>query len=127
VDHTILGIGLNVGQRKSDFPAPLRRKATSLLIALGREVEKPALEAALWPRLDRWYAAFTRGRREEIVEAYESKLAIPPGAVIEVRREGQILTGLFRGIDSRARLKLEKDGEIQMLSPAEILAIDYNK
>ncbi|MGB7296775.1 MAG: biotin--[acetyl-CoA-carboxylase] ligase [Candidatus Aminicenantales bacterium] len=127
VDHAVLGIGLNVGQRKDDFPPLLRSTATSLRIALGREVERSALEAALWPRLERWYAAFTRGRWEEIVQAYESKLAIPTGANIEVRQEGKTQSGLFRGIDSRARLKLERDGEALLLSPAEIIAIDYNK
>ncbi|MBN2408489.1 MAG: biotin--[acetyl-CoA-carboxylase] ligase [Candidatus Aminicenantes bacterium] len=127
VDHSILGIGLNIGQEKEDFPVPLRQTATSLRIALGREVERAALETALWGGLERWYAAFTRGRRDEIVQAYESKLTIPSGAVVEIRKEGAKLTGLFRGIDVRARLRLERDGEIRLLSPAEIVAIDYNE
>jgi hypothetical protein len=34
--------------------------------------------------------------------------------------------GVFRGIDLRARLKIEEKGKRLLLSPAEILAIDYN-
>ncbi len=127
VGHSILGIGLNIGQKKEDFPSPLRRTATSLRIALGRKVERSALEMALWPSLDRWYMAFTRGRREAIVQAYESKLAMRCGARIVIHKGDKTLSGIFRGIDFRARLKLEKGGQIDLLSPAEIVAIDYNK
>ncbi len=126
VAHSILGIGLNVGQIKTDFPPPLRSRATSLRLALGRQIDPAALEAALWPRLNLWYTAFVRGRREEIARAYESRLAFPVGAAVAVRCGRETLAGLFRGIDLRAQLKLERDGNVELLSPAEIVAIDYN-
>lgn len=127
VDQAILGIGLNIGQKKGEFPPSLRSTATSLRLALGREVERAAIEAVLWPKLDHWYTAFTRGQREEIVRAYESKLAVPNGAVIAVRGGRETLSGLFRGIDLRARLKLERNGKVELVSPAEITAINYNR
>jgi BirA family biotin operon repressor/biotin-[acetyl-CoA-carboxylase] ligase len=126
VSFAVLGIGLNVGQKKDDFPAALRRTATSLRLALGREVDRAAVETALWPALDRWYTSWVRGRKEEIVRTYESRLVIPAGADVEVRREEGTLRGVYRGIDLRARLKLEIGGEQMLLSPAEILVIDYN-
>jgi BirA family biotin operon repressor/biotin-[acetyl-CoA-carboxylase] ligase len=125
VSFAVLGIGLNVGQKKDDFPAALRRTATSLRLALGREVDRAAVETALWPALDRWYTSWVRGRKEEIVRTYESRLVIPAGADVEVRREEGTLRGVYRGIDLRARLKLEIGGEQMLLSPAEILVIDY--
>jgi len=126
VSFAVLGIGLNIQQERKDFPASLRRTATSLRMALGREVDKAAVETALWPALDRWYTTWVRGRKEEIVRTYEVRLVIPAGAVIKVRREEGTLHGIYRGIDLRARLKLEKEGKEILLSPAEILAIDYN-
>jgi BirA family biotin operon repressor/biotin-[acetyl-CoA-carboxylase] ligase len=126
VSFAVLGIGLNVGQERNDFPAALRRTATSLRLALGREVDRAAVEKALWPALDRWYSTWVRGRKEEIVRTYESRLVIPDGADVEVRKEGGTQRGVYRGIDLRARLKIEKDGKEILLSPAEILAIDYN-
>jgi BirA family biotin operon repressor/biotin-[acetyl-CoA-carboxylase] ligase len=127
VSHSILGIGLNIGQKKRDFSPELRSSATSLRLALGREVERPALETALWRALDRWYAVFSRGRREEIVRGYVANLAFPVGGVVEIRTEEGTLRTVFRGIDLRARLILEKDGKAQTVSPAEITAIDYNR
>jgi len=126
VSFAVLGIGLNINQRRDDFPASLRRRATSLRLALGREVDKEGLERALWPALNRWYGAWVRGRREEIVRAYQSKLTIPTGTDVDVRREGGSVKGIFRGIDLRARLMIEEKGKRVLLSPAEILAIDYN-
>lgn len=126
VSFAVLGIGLNISQGADDFPSALRRTATSLRLALGREVDREGLERALWPALDRWYVAWVRGRREEIVWAYESKLIIPIGTIVNVQREGGSVRGVFCGIDSRARLKIEEKGKKILLSPAEILAIDYN-
>jgi len=126
VSFAVLGIGLNIGQEGEDFPAALRRTATSLRIALGREVDRAAVEKAIWPALNRWYTTWVRGRKEEIVRAYESRFAIPAGAAVKVRRDGGTSRGVYRGIDLRARLKLEKEGKEILLSPAEILAIDYN-
>jgi len=126
VSFAVLGIGLNINQRRGDFPASLRRTASSMRLALGREVDKERLERALWPALNCWYGAWVRGRREEIVRAYESKLIIPIGTVVNVRREGGTVKGIFRGIDLRARLMIEEKGNRVLLSPAEILAIDYN-
>src|SRR4030042_5645689 len=126
VSFAVLGIGLNIGQIRDDFPAALRRTATSLRLALGLEVDRAALEKTLWPALNRWYTSWVRGRKEEIVREYESKLLIPAGAVIEVRKEAETLRGVYRGIDLRARLKIEKNEKEVLLSPAEILAIDYN-
>ena len=126
VDQAVLGIGLNIGQKKGEFPLSLRSTATSLRLALRWEVDLAAFESVLWPRLDHWYTVFTRGLREKIVQAYESKLAIPTGAIIAVRGGRKTLSGRFRGIDLRARLKLERNGKVDLISPAEIVAIDYN-
>jgi BirA family biotin operon repressor/biotin-[acetyl-CoA-carboxylase] ligase len=126
VSFAVLGIGLNVGQKKGDFPSALRRTAGSLRLALGREADKAALEKALWPALDRWFSAWVRGRNEEIVRAYESGLVLRAGDVVMVRGPNGAWRGVYRGIDLWARLKMEVEGKSILLSPAEILAIDYN-
>jgi len=126
VNFAVLGIGLNVGQLSDDFPAALRKSATSMRLALGREADKAGLEKALWPALDRWYSKWLRGRHEEIVRAYESKFIVPIGTGVNVRREGGNQGGIFGGIDLQARLKLALQGKTIVFSPAEILAIDYN-
>jgi len=126
VSFAVLGIGLNISQKRADFPAALRSSATSLRIASGRETDASALEKALWPALSRWLTAWTCNRRKEIVRTYESKLTIPVGTVVNIRRKGATRRGIYRGIDLRARLRVEEHGKTVLVSPAEILAIDYN-
>jgi hypothetical protein len=44
-----------------------------------------------------------------------------------VRREGDVIRGVFAGMDTRARLALIVEGRKTLLSPAEIVEIDYNE
>lgn len=61
----VLGIGINVHQRETDFPPELRATATSLALA-GRSVDRLALLARLTAELDRLaYAAAIASAREE--------------------------------------------------------------
>jgi BirA family biotin operon repressor/biotin-[acetyl-CoA-carboxylase] ligase len=125
--YAVMGIGLNITQRRSDFPADLRGQATSLRLALKKPADREALEASLWRSLDRWYSAFRLGKKRQIVRAFESQLIIPIGTVVKVRREKDSLEGVFAGMDTRARLVLIREGKKRLLSPAEILGIDYNE
>jgi BirA family biotin operon repressor/biotin-[acetyl-CoA-carboxylase] ligase len=124
--HAVVGIGLNITQRRSDFPAALRRQATSLRLAGKKAVDRGTLEACLWRSIERWYGAFRLGKKREIVRAFESKLVFPIGTRVQVRREGDAIQGVFAGMDTRARLVLIVQGKKTLLSPAEILEIDYN-
>jgi BirA family biotin operon repressor/biotin-[acetyl-CoA-carboxylase] ligase len=128
LSYAVLGIGLNIDQRSSDFPAGLRRRATSLRLTPKGAPDRETLESCLWRSLDRWYGAFRRGNKLKIVRAFGSWLIFPIGTVISVRtgREDVTLRGVFLGVDSRARLMIERHGKRTVFSPAEIIDIDYN-
>ena len=68
--HLVLGIGVNVGQRAEDFSPEVAEMATSLSIALGRSVSRPALAAAEIRALDRLYARLLAGDLTADLEAY---------------------------------------------------------
>lgn len=61
VQYLVLGIGVNVGQRAGDFSPEVAEMATSLSMALGRPVSRPALAAAEIRALDRLYADLLAG------------------------------------------------------------------
>jgi len=125
--YAVLGIGLNISQRRSDFPAEFRRRATSLRLALKKPANRGALEACLWRSLDLWYGAFRRGKKREIIRAFESKLIFPIGTPVKVHRDENSVEGVFAGMDTGARLVLISEGKKKFLSPAEIIGIDYNE
>ena len=70
VQHLVLGIGVNVGQRAEDFSPEVAEMATSLSMALGRSVSRPALAAAEIRALDRLYARLLAGDLTADLEAY---------------------------------------------------------
>jgi BirA family biotin operon repressor/biotin-[acetyl-CoA-carboxylase] ligase len=55
IRHATLGIGVNVNLDAEELPPPLRIQATSLKLATGRMVDRPALAAALLQELDATY------------------------------------------------------------------------
>ena len=67
VSHVVVGIGINVNQRREDFPEELR-EATSVSLESGRSIVRAALAAVLYNGLDRWYDLFCKGRTESILE-----------------------------------------------------------
>lgn len=126
LNYVVLGIGLNIGQKRSDFPADLRASATSLQLATKKKISGAELTQSLWRALAFWYEKFTRGQSEEILRAFQKKLIFPIGKVINVRKDKGSLSGIFSGIDERGSLILVKDGREIIVSPAEIVGIEYN-
>ena len=51
----IAGIGVNVNQSREDFPKELQRRAISLAMALGKQVDRQKFAIALLRKLDRTY------------------------------------------------------------------------
>jgi BirA family biotin operon repressor/biotin-[acetyl-CoA-carboxylase] ligase len=57
----IAGIGVNLNQSREDFPQQLQSRATSLAMALGKQVDRQKFAIALMRNLDRTYRArFTK-------------------------------------------------------------------
>jgi len=51
----IAGIGVNVNQSREDFPKELQRRAISLAMALGKQIDRQSFAVALLRKLDRTY------------------------------------------------------------------------
>jgi BirA family biotin operon repressor/biotin-[acetyl-CoA-carboxylase] ligase len=90
----VLGIGVNVHQSESDFPAELRASATSLALA-GHELDRLSLFVALSCELDR--VAGSSERRAALAEWRARSNVL--GREVEVTREGRpVLRGVARDI-----------------------------
>lgn len=51
----IVGIGVNVNQTEHDFSAPLRQRAGSLAMSIGRQIDRQAFALVLLQKLDQTY------------------------------------------------------------------------
>lgn len=70
LQYLVLGIGVNVLHGAADFAPEVAEVATSLALALGRPVSRPALAAALIEALDRLYGALRSGETASYLAAY---------------------------------------------------------
>lgn len=105
VRHCIVGIGLNVGQRPQDFPAPVRSTATSVAELAGAPVKRTALLAGLLDEFAREYEMLLAdgGRRvlAEIrrhsavigrrVVVHEANGSVWSGTAVDVQDDGALL------------------------------------
>jgi BirA family biotin operon repressor/biotin-[acetyl-CoA-carboxylase] ligase len=103
VKHVILGIGVDVNQNAGDFPADLRKRATSLKAETGRAVPRADLAVTILRELDNDYARLTQGRFTELADEWEAHCTT-------IGREVVIRTG-DRHIRGRAE-SLGEDGAL---------------
>ena len=71
VKHVILGIGVDVNLNASEFPAELRKLATSLKIEAGRTIPRPELAIAILHELDRDYCRICSGQFPAVANEWE--------------------------------------------------------
>jgi len=75
VKYVILGIGVDVNLNASDFPAELRRIATSLKAETGKPVSRADLAVAILRELDNDYGRVTGGHFQELADEWEKYCA----------------------------------------------------
>jgi BirA family biotin operon repressor/biotin-[acetyl-CoA-carboxylase] ligase len=71
VKHVTLGVGVDVNLSASEFPADLRKIATSLRVESGKPVSRPELATAILRELDRDYARVCAGQFGALADEWE--------------------------------------------------------
>ena len=72
VRYVILGIGVDVNLAATEFPADLRKTATSLRIETGRPVSRSELAVHILRELDRDYARVCAGQFTRVADEWEA-------------------------------------------------------
>jgi len=120
VSYLILGIGLNVNQTLDDFPEGLRDRATSLRIALGREVSRLALLRALYRSLDRWYEHLLREGPAPLLTRYRT-LCLTLGREVRVQGGEGTFDGEAVDLGPRGELVVKlPTGELRTVMAADV-------
>jgi BirA family biotin operon repressor/biotin-[acetyl-CoA-carboxylase] ligase len=114
VEHVIVGIGINVNAR--EFPAELADRATSLLLATGRPIDRAALLAAVLNAFEPLYDEFVRRGPAVAVDAFGAYAALPERCRVDDRLQGVAL-----GVDPDGALRLRDDaGRIHRVISGEV-------
>ena len=131
IDHIIIGIGINVGQKEADFPEELREVATSIRAAFvsdpsggqpappPRSFSRASLAAAVIQRLDRLRADWP-DRTEDYLAAYrEASVTCGQSVTVISGEKKRPAEALSINDDFSLRVRYE-DGTCEDLSSGEV-------
>ncbi len=108
VKYLILGVGVDVNLASAEFPADLRRIATSLRIATGRILPRPELASAILQELDREYARILRGQFAAVADEWEQRCTTI-GQLVSIRLGDRVLRGCAEALDESGALLLRTE------------------
>ena len=118
--EAVIGIGINVTWLRSEMPAELRERATSLLELAGRPIDRVSLLARLLAALDHELAALESGvspvRRLQAVSAIA-------GLQVSIDLGSSRLDGRAAGISDEGFLLLDTTAGRVSLSIGEVVAV----
>jgi BirA family biotin operon repressor/biotin-[acetyl-CoA-carboxylase] ligase len=108
VRHVILGLGVDVNLAASDFPADLRKPATSLKLETGRHFDRAALAVEILRELDKDYARVCSGHFEAIAGEWEEQCTTIGRDVI-IRIGAREVRGRAESLDADGALLLRTE------------------
>ena len=111
VEYVILGIGVNLNYACSAMPEEIRRRATSVLEAGGRPVQRESFLQRLIQGVERCYGELEQAGFDALAARWESYFAWR-GRRVRVELLDQVTTGTARGIDRDGALVIVDDGGI---------------
>jgi BirA family biotin operon repressor/biotin-[acetyl-CoA-carboxylase] ligase len=108
IKYVILGIGVDVNVNTSDFPAELRKIATSLKAELGRPVPRAELAVTILKELDRDYQRITDGAFSAVADEWEEHCTTI-GQQVVIRIGERQIRGRAESLDEDGALSLRTD------------------
>lgn len=120
VRHVILGIGIDVNQDAHEFPAELRKIATSLKIENGETLSRPALATAVLRELDIEYSRIGAGEFSEIAAEWMDHCATI-GKDVTVQIGDRKIRGRAESLDDDGALILRTEhGRLQRITGGDV-------
>lgn len=120
VKTIIIGIGMNVNQKESDFPEYLHTTATSLSIEKGEYISRPAIIRAVLSNIEKLYLLYLEKGFYPIKLLWES-YAVSIGKTITARTLSGNITGRALGITDDGVLMIEdENGAVHHVFSADI-------
>jgi len=121
--YVILGIGLNISQRKEDFPVEFRTSSTSLEVIAKKKINRKILLDKLLETLNYWYNLFLHKDDGKIVALFQKYSIVPVGKEIIIETAIGQISGVYKGIDTHGRLILNVGGREASFYEARIKTI----
>ncbi|WP_379968480.1 biotin--[acetyl-CoA-carboxylase] ligase [Ectobacillus sp. sgz5001026] len=120
IQAIIIGIGINVNQKKEHFAPEIQHIATSLAIEKGSDINRAGLMQAIFAQMEKLYGEYLQHGFSFIKVLWES-YAISIGKEIKAITMNETYVGIAKGIRDDGVLILEDyDGNIHYIPSADI-------
>lgn len=119
----VVGWGLNLAQRREDFPAALRRRATSLRLEGADPVDRATLVESWLADLERRLASLERGSVRGLLRRFRSLSPTCEGAALLVELEGRRRRAVSRGLAPDGSLRIDLPEGRRVLRSADLLRV----
>jgi len=118
-DIAALGMGLNINQREDMFPPEIRKKATSVFIASGKQMDIAEIRILLVRKLERNLSLLIGNNITELYNIWIENDSFP-GKEIEVTVWDRRFRARYEGITKDGRLQITcADGKHQIISAGD--------
>ena len=118
IDFVIVGIGINVNNKV--FPDEIRETASSLLIELGRDIDREMLITEVWKHFGVYYRKFLETTDVSLFqEEYEEALVNKEEKVKVLDPLGEYI-GIAKGITNTGELIVDTEGQLRYVSGGEV-------
>ena len=122
IDFVILGVGINVNQDREAFPKSLARKATSLKMELGEEVDRLKLLKVFLENFEKAYSEFLQNGLERLRPDIK-RLSALLGEEIKVRWGKRTLKGKAKDINEDGSLIIKTTRGEKTVSAGEVTVV----
>jgi BirA family transcriptional regulator, biotin operon repressor / biotin---[acetyl-CoA-carboxylase] ligase len=120
VRYIILGVGINVNLDANEFPAELKKTATSLKIETGETISRAELAAAILRELDEDYSRICSGKFEDVADEWEENCATM-GKNVVVQIGERKIHGRAESLDDDGALLLRTEhGHLERISGGDV-------
>lgn len=127
VHHVIAGVGVNVNVTRDDFPDAVAGTATSLRIALGREVSRPELLAGLLLQIERAYRLWLESGLEAFRGEWREQ-SVLRGCRVSVSALNETISGRVVDLASTGALVVEQeDGQRREIVSGDVHVEAYEQ
>src|SRR5688572_18336584 len=103
INYIVRGIGVNVNFATAEFPAELRKIATSLAIETGQTIRRSDVATAILRELDSEYGRICKGRFEAVADEWEANCTTI-GRNVEIACGNRVIQGRAESLDSEGAL-----------------------
>ncbi len=120
VKFAVLGIGVNINNKRKQFPENLLSSSTSLMIEAGKDVNREKFLSSLMFYLEKNYSDFLKGGNKNILKFWRENNDTL-GKKVTVCRGKKLIVGLAKDINENGNLLIQlNNGNVEKISSGEL-------